>query len=142
MERGFTLIELILVTSLMILLGTLTTAFGARFFTQNAIDNATDQLLGDIRQAQINAMMGKKNGNWGVDYASNKITLYFGTSFAGRTTALDTTFSVPVSVSITGFSDLNFTRMRGIPNATPIITISGSGETNTITVNSQGVATR
>jgi len=140
--KGFTLIELILVISLMLLLGTLSTAFAARFFTQNSVANTTDQLIGEFRQAQTNAMMGRKNGNWGVNYSSNKITLYLGTSFAARTAAFDTTFSVPTSVTISGFSDLDFFRMTGTSSATPTITISGSGETKTITVNSQGVATR
>ncbi|HWY79472.1 MAG TPA: type II secretion system protein [Candidatus Sulfotelmatobacter sp.] len=141
-RNGFTLIELILVVSLMMLLGTLTTTFAARFFTQNGVSNTTDELIGDIRQAQMNAMMGKQNSNWGIDYASNTITLYKGTSFAARSTALDTKFSVNSSVSITGFSDLNFFRMTGTSSATPTISVSGSGETKTITVNSQGVATR
>src|SRR6266851_5201739 len=123
--EGFTLIELILVVSLIIILGTFTTAFAARFFTQNGVANTTDELIGDFRQAQVNAMMGKRNGNWGVNYSANKITLYLGTSFAARTAAFDTTFTVNPSISVTGFSDLNFFRMTGTSSATPTISISG-----------------
>src|SRR6266567_3705331 len=139
---GFTLIELLLVISIVLILGTMGTALGSRFLTQNGVANASDQLIGDFRQAQMNAMMGKKNGNWGVNYSSNKITLYLGTSYAARTTAFDTTFTVPTSITISGFTDLDFYRMTGTASATPTITISGSGETKTITVNSQGVGTR
>ncbi|SRR5258708_14028559 len=143
-QAGFTIIELILVISLMMLLGTLGTAFSARFLTQNAVSNATDQLIGDLRQAQINAMMGKQNSNWGVNFGSNTITLYKGATYATRTIAFDATFSVNASANITGLTDDNFTRVTGIPGFTTpqTITISGSGETKTITINSQGVATR
>lgn len=143
-QEGFTLIELILVISLMLILGTLGTAFGARFLTQNGVSNATDQLIGDLRQAQIYAMIGKQNSNWGVNFASNTITLYKGATFASRTSAFDATFSVNANISISGFSDDNFTRVTGLPGFTTpqTITISGTGETKTITINSQGVATR
>jgi prepilin-type N-terminal cleavage/methylation domain-containing protein len=142
MQRGFTFIELILVVSLMLLLGTMGTAFTGRFFTQNAVENTTDQLIGDFRKAQMSAMMGQQNSNWGVNFASNTITLYKGNSFATRTAAFDEKFTVNGSISITGFTDLNFTGMTGLPNATPTVTISGTGSTDTITINSQGVATR
>lgn len=141
-RNGFTLIELLLVISLMLLLGTMGTSFLARFMTQNGVSNTADQIIGDIRQAQINAMMGKQNGNWGIDYASQTITLYQGSSYTSRNTAFDTTFSVNSTITISGLSDLNFSRMTGIPNSTPTITISGIGTTKTITVNTQGVSTR
>ena len=142
LSRGFTLIELILVVAMMILLGTLSSTFAARFLTQNGVLNASDQIIGDIRKAQINAMTGKQNSNWGVNYSSNTITLYKGNSYATRQTAFDEKFSVSASINISGFSDVTFARMTGTPSATPTITISGSGETKTITINSQGVATR
>lgn len=144
-STGFSLIELILVISLVLLLATLGTSFAARFLTQNAVLNATDQLIGNFRKVQINAMMGKQNSNWGVNYASNTITLYKGNTFSTRNPVFDEKFSVNSNVSISGFSDDNFSRITGLPsNFTPpqTITISGSGETKTITINSQGVATR
>src|SRR5258708_31801179 len=109
-QKGFTYIELILVIALVFIFGTMSISFGSRFLTQNAVANATDQLISDFRQAQMTAMMGKQNSNWGVNYASNTITVYKGKSFATRTTAFDATFSVNTSVSITGFSDINFFR--------------------------------
>lgn len=142
---GFTLIELLLVITLITLLFTMGTSFTARFLTQNAVSNASDQIVGDFRKAQINAMMGKQGGNWGVNYSSNTITLYQGNSYAARNSAFDETFSVNQSVTISGLGDNNLSRITGLPNGftTPeTITISGSGETKTITVNSQGVVTR
>ena len=139
---GFTFIELILVVSMILILGTMTTAFGSRFITQNGVINATDQLVGDFRKAQINAMMGKNQSHWGVNYASNTITLYRGNSFAARVAAVDETFSVPAGVNIAGLTEINFWPKDGTPSATPGITISGSGESRTVTVNSQGMVTR
>jgi prepilin-type N-terminal cleavage/methylation domain-containing protein len=141
-EKGFTFIELILVMALILILGTMSTAFAARFLTQNAVDNTTDQFVSSFRKAQLNAIMGKQDSNWGVNYASNTITLYRGNSFATRTTAFDERYTVNTAVTVSGMTDLNFTSMTGAPGSTPTITISGNGNTNTITVNSQGVVSR
>lgn len=145
-NQGFTLVELLLVISLLLVLGTMGTGFAARFFAQDALANTMDQLINDLRQAQLNAMMGKQNNNWGVHYASNTITLYMGTTF-GTTPAFNQTFSVPASVTITNFTDINYAGLNGIPttgtpSTTPTISVKANGVTETITVNAQGVATR
>lgn len=139
---GFTFIELILVVSLILILGTMGTSLTARFMTQNAVANAQDQLIGDLRKAQMNAMTGKQNDNWGVYYGSNVITLYRGDSYAAKIAGFDEKFSVPGGVAMNPSSfDVNFARITGKTSAASI-TISGSGTTKTITVNGQGMVTR
>jgi len=151
LHHGFTLIELLLVIALMLLLGTMGTAFTSRFLTQNGVTNAQDQLVGDLRKAQMNAMMGKQRTNvtcnpcnWGVNYGgtANTITLYLGNTFAGRNSAFDEKFSVNASISITGVTDVNFAKVTGLPNTTGTMTITGNGQTKTVTINSQGMVTR
>ena len=143
MKKGFTLIELLLVITLLLLLGTMGTAFTGRFLTQNAVENTTDQLVNNFRKAQLNAMTGKQNSNWGVNYSANTITLYKGTSYAARTVGFDEKFTTYASVSISGFSDINFTRETGIPSTAATITITDNkGSSNTITLNAQGAVTR
>lgn len=145
-ERGFSLIELLLVISFISILGVMTTAFSARFLTQNAIANTADVLVNDFRKAQMNAMMGKQNSNWGVNFSSstNMITLYRGTVLGTPDHAFDEMFSVNSGVSVNSHVsfDINFTRSTGVPNTTIVITLLGAGETRTVTINNQGVVTR
>ena len=140
--KGFSFIELLLVISLVLVLGTLSTAFTSRFFTQNSVANVGDQLVNDLRKAQINAMMGKSGSHWGVNYASNTLTLYRGNAFAQRVTAVDETFAVNSGTIVSGLTDINFWPKTGTPSAAQAITISGTGTTKTITVNAQGESTR
>src|SRR6266571_5703310 len=135
---GFTLLELIIVIAIVFTVGALSTSFYARFFTQNAVSNTTDQLVGELRKAQMYAMMGKQNSNWGVHFAPNTLTLYKGSSF-GADPNFNETFSVNSNISLNGFSDLNFSRMTGTPSASPTITISGANNSKSIIINSQGV---
>ena len=145
-SEGFTLIELLLVVSIILVIGTFSVIFFSRFLTQNAVSNTQDQLIGQLRKAQIYAMMGRQNDNWGMNYSSNTITLYLGNSFASRTQAFDEKFSVNSNTSITsstGILDWNFTRVTGLASNTPAtITISGGGTIKKKTVKSQGGESR
>ena len=136
-QQGFSFIELLLVIAIMLVLGTMSAVFYSRFLTQNAVANTVDQLTGEMRKAQIYAMMGKQNSNWAVSFSGNTITLFSTTSGA-----FNETFSVNPSISVTGFAQITFTRVTGLPDITPTITVSGAGTSKTLTVNSQGVVSR
>ncbi len=140
--HGFTLIELLLVISIVLIIGTFSVIFYSRFLTQNAVANTQDQLIGQLRKAQVYAMMGRQNDNWGVNFGSNKITLFKGPSYAGRTAAFDETFSENANISIPVFSEIVFTKTTGLPSTTGTYTITGNDSSKQVTVNSQGVASR
>lgn len=141
-NRGITFIELIIIVALVLILGMSSVAFYSRFFNQNAVANTVDQLIGELRKAQIYAMTGKNNTNWGVRYASNRMTLFSGYSYATRINGFDESFSVNSAISVTGITEVVFTRMTGTASATPTITVSGGGNIETVTVNAQGVVNR
>jgi len=143
-SEGFTLIELLLVISIISVIGTFSAVFFSRFLTQNAVANTQDQLIGQLRKAQIYAMMGKQNDSWGVIFGSNKITLFKGPSYAGRTPAFDETFSENANISIPSFPALGiiFTKVTGLPSTTGTYTIFGNDSSKQVSVNSQGVASR
>jgi len=142
-NKGFTLIELILVVAIVSFIAVLSSPFYARFLVQNAVDNTTDQLTGSLRKGQVYSMMGKQGSPWSVNFSSNTITLYKGTSFASRDASFDEKFSVNSAVSINGTTDISFARVSGLPTpATATITISSGSNSKTVTMNAQGVVSR
>lgn len=145
-SRGITIIELLLVVSLISTIGLLSASFYSRFLTQNAVDNTENQLVSSFRKAQIYSMMGKQNGTWGVKYtaATNKITLYL----TGNA-AFDENYSVNNNITVGGFTDITFDRITGLPKSSGVpitssvtITITGGNNSKTITINSQGVVSK
>lgn len=138
-SAGFTLVELLLVVSIVLIIGTFSAVFYTRFLTQNAVANTQDQLVGQLRKAQIYSMMGKQNGSWGVKYSSitKKITLYL----TGNS-AFDENFTTNNNITISGFSDLSFARITGLPSTTGTYTITGNDSSRQVIVNSQGVVSR
>lgn len=141
--KGFTLIELILVIVIVSFIAVLSAPFYARFLVQNAVDNTVDQLSGSLRKAQTYSMAGRQNSAWSVNFSSNTITLYKGSSFVGRDASFDEEFSVNPSVVISGMSDVSYSRVTGLPSpATSTINISSGSNNKTVTINSQGVVSR
>jgi len=134
---GFTLLELLVVVSIMSILGASAGIFYARFLTQSNVNLATDQLAGQLRKAQIYAIEDKENTSWGVRYSANKITL-----FATGNTAFDESFDVSSALSISGFTTLTYAKRTGIPDVTPTITVSGNGQSKTVGVNGVGVVNK
>jgi len=141
-KYGFTLIELLLVISIVLIIGTFSVVFFSRFLTQNAVTNTQDQLIGSLRKAQIYAMMGRQNSNWGVRFGENIIALFSGNSYASRNTAFDETFSQNSNISISNFSEIVFTKVSGLPSTTGTYTITGNDSSKQVVVNSQGVISR
>ncbi len=139
MSKGITVVELLLVTSIILTLGVMSISFHSRFIMQNALDNTANQLIGSFRKAQIYSLMGKQNGVWGVKYSSpaNEITLYL-----TGTSAFDENFSVNNNISVSGFTDISFAKATGIPSSTATIIVSGSNNNRTMMINSQGVISK
>lgn len=142
LNKGFTLIELLLVMAIFMVIASSSAAFFSNFILQNAVGNTQDQLVGQLRKAQIYAMMGKSNSGWGVNLSGNTLTLFQGSTFASRTVAFDEVFVKNMNVTVSGLTEIDFAKTTGLPNTTASISISGIGSTKTVTVNSQGVVSR
>jgi len=139
---AFTLIELLLVIAIILILGGMTSSFLARFLTQNNVYNVVDQLAGQMRKAQIYAMMGKRDGAWGVKIDSGRIVLFQGNTFAGRNAAFDENFNINSNITINGLTEVVFNKITGLPSTTSTITISGNSSTATLVINSQGITSK
>ena len=138
MRRGYTLVELLLTVALISILAGISTAFYARFINQNGQANTIDRFVGGLRKAKTYAMSGKANSNWGAAYSAGKIYVYRGNSF-GTATFMEN-LDVPGNITLSGLSDVNFTRITGATTNTGTISITGNNTTKTITINSLGVA--
>lgn len=137
-KEAFTLIEMLLVVSIVSIIATFSTAFYSRFINQNSVNNIQDQIISQARKAQTYAMQNKQNANWGIYYSTNVLTLYSGSSYASRNSSFDETFEFNSNITVTGISDVNFTKNTGKPNTTASITITSPNGSKTVNINAQG----
>ena len=141
-EKGFTFIELIVIMAIISALATASAVFYGKFFYQVAVQNTANGIVGQLRKAQVYAVESRQFSSWGVRNGTGQIILFQGNSYAGRNTAFDETFSIFPTTSVSGFTDVIFSRMTGTPSATPTITVSSGVVTKTITINSWGVVSQ
>lgn len=138
-KRGFSLVELLLVITIVLVLGVLSSVFYSRFLNQNSVANVSDTFASQLRKAQVYAMAGKQNTNWGVKYSipTNTITL-----FAVTSSAFDEKNTMNSTIAVGGFSQVIFAKATGLPDSPQVISISGGGNTKTVSINSQGMVAR
>lgn len=142
-QAGVSFLELILVVALVSIISTASPVFYSKFILQNALANSADQMVGSLRKAQIYSMMSRKGDSWSVNYSSNAITLYKGTSFASRDSSFDEKFELNPNVNVSGITDISFSKITGLPSlASLTIVISSGDNSQIITVNNQGVVSR
>lgn len=137
-SSGFTYFELLLVVALIAILGALSSPFLSRFLTQNYLGDTTNKFVKTLRKAQSYALSGKADSNWGVHYETGKLILFKGNGY-GEDHSFDEAFQIPTIINISGWSDVTFSKIRGKPSISLIITISSSMESRTVTLNREGM---
>jgi prepilin-type N-terminal cleavage/methylation domain-containing protein len=141
-ERGFTLIELILVMGIVVIIGVVASRDLTQQIAQGYFTNTVERIVRTLRTAQNYSFSGKEDSSWGVHYEQGKIVLFKGTSYASRDAAFDAETPIPVSVEISGWNDIYFDKLRGLPSATPSILVESFGRAGVISVGSEGVINR
>ncbi|MDR3402814.1 MAG: prepilin-type N-terminal cleavage/methylation domain-containing protein, partial [Chthoniobacter sp.] len=139
MKKGFTLIEVLLVISLISMLGVFASMFYSGFYLKSAASTASSQLAAELHKAQVYSMASKWGSGWGVAYTGGNIVLYAGNSYASRNAVMDESYSVPSSISIANFTEVDFARVTGYPSAIVTAVITGAGTSYQVAVQPQGI---
>lgn len=133
--KGFSLIELLLVVALVSILAGSASPFLSNFLLRNQVEVTYNQVLGTIKKAQSNAMDNKNGATWGACLTENKIRFFQGNC---TTPSIAEDFSVPSSITITGFSSVTFSPHRGEPSTPLTININSQLKNKIINLNAAG----
>ena len=144
--KGFTLIEVIITASILIILGGMSLTAFIRTRTAHDLTETTQNILSVLILAQSRQLAGQDNSVWGVHLQSNQIALFKGLTYASS--PLIQTYSLPSSIQLTnillagGGIDVIFKRVSGetdtsgtfqvnviaSPSMLSSVTIDGSGK--------------
>lgn len=133
--KAFSLIELIIVIAIIMIIGAVSTTFGAGTLMQNNLETDKLMLVSSLRKAQNYAMVKKNGLSWGVCLSGRGIRVFGGTC-ASPTIKDD--YDISNSTVISGLSTVTFSALRGEPNAVQSITLTGNNKTITVSVNALG----
>lgn len=134
-RKGFTLIELIIVLSLMSIVGASLSPFVTRTLSDVNLSTSTRNILTTVRKAQTYAMDNKGNTVWGVCTSRGIVYLFQTACSAGN---YRETLTLPTTITLSGLSTTTFAAYRGEPSSPITITLSSSSGTKTISINSTG----
>ena len=138
--RGFTLPEMLLSVSLLAIIGGMIIPSYHTFLVRNDLDIAAVSLAHNLRQAQSLSQSSDGDMTWGVHLGVGSILLYKGASYVLRDTNYDQNTQIPKSIVPTGLSEITFSKVFGVPNATGTFTIKSQvNEIRNITINEKGM---
>ena len=121
LERGFTILELVMAMGFMVMMLALVTINFGNVQRQGSVTTASETLITDLSQQQIKAMVGDTEGrvandDYGIKFNSTNYTLFHGTYSALETTnfsvnlpeivRVDTTFANSEIIFLKGSGEI------------------------------------
>ncbi|MDA3802273.1 MAG: prepilin-type N-terminal cleavage/methylation domain-containing protein [Patescibacteria group bacterium] len=138
-KKGFTLLETILVISLIgILLGIFLPAFTQLFFRNN-LDTASEKIKTELYRAHSFARASKYDSNWGLYLENNQIILFSGPNYTNRDSSKDEIEGLPGQLTISGLTEIVFQKNSGLILNPGEIVISSRGINRSLGVNSKSL---
>jgi len=138
-KKGFTLIELLIVITMILLMVGLAIPFYGNQVNRSNVETTALELQQNLRTAKTKALSGESNSAWGVYIDSDKYILYQGSSYASRNTAYDQITQTEGTVVLTGLSEINFSKVKALPDNTGVINVLGAeAETLQLLINDFG----
>jgi len=133
-ETGVTLIDILLVISIIAIIGGVTAPVLSRLILHINLNSFENKVVSTIRKAQEYSMDGKGTGIWGMCISGNNVILYDGLCSNPLTSD---SFSIPTAVTVSGLDDTNF-NLRGEPSNILNISISTNLDSRNIQDNAAG----
>lgn len=145
MKKAFTLIEAVIVISILGLLAGLSSLSLVNFGKGSELENARTVVASSLRTAQSNSLANLGDNPWGVHFESDKVVIFqdAGSGF-DLNDSTNQTKTLPkgttVSVNFGGPSDLIFEQNSSSTLTPGTVTLSSTANTNEeIVINAEGM---
>ena len=139
MNKGFTLIEVIIVICIILLLFIVVWPIGANFYRQELLSKAQQQVIWILKQARANAIDQKNNSAFGVHLVNGEAIVFQGDTYNNRIQTNDISYSLPKIVTISGEQEIIFSPNTGFVSTPGSIILGTGGGRKEIMINKLGV---
>jgi prepilin-type N-terminal cleavage/methylation domain-containing protein len=143
-KRGFSLLELLFVVTIVALVFAFSTPFTMNFYRTQLINDVQSNLIDALQRARHNAVLQKNDSNFGVHIVSGSYTLFQtpDRTYINRVSNQDEVFPVVNDIAFSGPVDIIFSKLTGLPNTTEAIVIAYDKFIRGIVVGSSGVISK
>ena len=141
-NRGFTLIEVLVVIFIFTALLAMSAFFNITFYKGSSFGVDVDTFTTVLQRARGKAMSNINQLNQGVYIDTTKYVLFQGDSFATRNSAFDQDISRNSNLTFTGPSEVVFGQLSGSSSFQGNIIIKDGPKTATVSLNYEGLIKR
>lgn len=135
---GFTLIEVLLSITLIGIISGIGAIVYQQLQNRNDLDIAVGSVASSFRRAQALSQAIEGDTTWGVRINTGSIVLFQGASYATRVTSFDEVTNISSAIVGSGFVEVVFSKLTGLPQTNGVLTFTNSNDSRTITLNAQG----
>lgn len=110
-----------------------------KFKESSDLDAVFNLVNNTLTKSQNRSQFIFKDSNWGIKLLNNQLTTFKGASYATRDTSADEKINLPPNITVSGLTEIVFSKLKGYPNVTGTISlINNSGQTKNIIINEKG----
>jgi prepilin-type N-terminal cleavage/methylation domain-containing protein len=140
-DRGFSLVEILVVIGIFSILATISVSTYTNFKAHNSLEVTSNGLVEALRFAQLNSQAVNGDSKWGVKILENEMIIFKGSTYDSREISADQNIALVSGVVPSGLSEIIFEKVSGKTSTTgTIILTNNSGEKN-ILINEKGTIT-
>ncbi|MFC1645110.1 Tfp pilus assembly protein FimT/FimU [Patescibacteria group bacterium] len=139
-NKGFTLIEVLLVVAVVAILAGFSAPILNSFQVKNDLNTAINIIAHSLRRAQVLSQAVDGDISWGVDIRNGSVTIFRGATYESRDANFDEAFDISGSIVTSGISEIVFNKFYGEPGVTGSITLTAvMGDPRGLTINEKGM---
>ncbi len=147
-QIGFTLIELIIVISLITIIALIVIPPFLEFRRTQVLSGETESVISLVNLARSRTLAAKNDINYGIHFSADEVTVFPGDNYVdGGADNLEVSLSAGAVISDISLSDggpvIVFERLTGFPDVIGTVTVSLSSDpsqNNVIIINEAGIA--
>jgi prepilin-type N-terminal cleavage/methylation domain-containing protein len=143
MQKGFTIVELLIVISIILLLAMASFPIYGNLQASSQLDENTSVLIQTLRTARVNSIARVNNSHYGVKLFNNYYVLYQGSTYESRDSSFDRRIDLGSVLRLSwtlSSDDINFSAGNGTPDKIgTIILIHEITGNKVISINTAGM---
>ncbi len=136
-KKGFTLIEILLVVSIIAMIFAFTVALGFDSYRRNSLKTERDTLISILQKARSQAINNVNNTKHGFYFNGTEYIIFEGDSFISPQPQ-DLMVQKSSSITTSGLNEIIFDQLTGNASPTGEIVLSDGISSTTISINQEG----
>lgn len=136
--KGFTLVEILVSMSLIVIIGGFSIPVFQTFQFSNEVEQVLNYSVSALKKAQVYSQTGKDDSEWSVAFESGRITLFRGNDYQTREQDFDEEYRISPLIVFSGNTIVSFNKIYG-ETTSSTIAITFNDNNRTLTINEKGI---